>query len=111
MALTAWPIAYDGREWTLMTPAADDLISRSVQDTGGFYELEALDTIRLLVDQRPLGTVVDAGAFCGNHTLFFATQLNAAGVIACEPTRLSFEALTQTIAANGLANVTPLNVA
>ena len=53
--------------------------------------------------------VIDVGAHVGKYTVSFAKK--GAKVIAMEPSRETYQVLVRNIAANGLKNVVPLNVA
>ena len=80
-------------------PLAGDHVVETLRTTGGFYErdlLEWLSTLRI-----PPGRVVDAGAFVGNHTLYFAGVLGRE-VTAYEPNPVAYDMLTRNVARNGL---------
>ncbi len=69
---------------------------------GDFYEEPFLDYIRSL-DLH--GTYVDAGAYIGTHSLYFAAICNAKRVYAFEPRSVPRERLTKNISANNLHSV------
>ncbi len=61
---------------------------------------------------RPGDVVIDIGAGIGDDALVFSRIVGATGrVIAIEAHPVTYRCLTKTIAANELANVTPLNLA
>jgi FkbM family methyltransferase len=64
-----------------------------------FYEMEFLEYIEAL---RMPGAYVDAGAFIGTHTLFFATFCNPSRVYSFEPRRHVYQLLERNVALNGL---------
>jgi len=70
---------------------------------GLFFEEEEL---RFLAERLPRGLrIVDAGANTGNHTLFFATVMEAEIVIPIEPVPRAISAIRATVAENELTNV------
>jgi len=56
---------------------------------------------------KPTDNVIDIGAYCGFHTVYLAKIVNH--VYSVEPQAVVFERLKNTIAANGLTNVTLFN--
>jgi len=56
---------------------------------------------------QPTDNVIDIGAYCGFHTVYLANKVNH--VYSIEPQMAVFERLKNTIAANGLTNVTAFN--
>ncbi len=87
----------------------DDYITHRISSTKEFYELPMLSFIR---DRYGTGgTYIDAGAFIGNHTLFFSSVCEATKVIAIEPNTESFRLLSKNVESSGLDSITPLNVA
>ena len=70
---------------------------------GLFFEEEEL---RFLAGRLPRGLrIVDAGANTGNHTLFFATAMQAETVIPIEPLPRAVAAIRATVKENRLTNV------
>ncbi len=73
----------------------------------GIFEPE---TYRVLTEiLRPGMTVIDAGAFIGEFTLFSAHRVGATGkVLAFEASPRNFKRLVKHIELNGLSNATPI---
>jgi FkbM family methyltransferase len=110
--LASESFTYRSTAFTVVLPGPEEHIGRVIARAGSFYETDALETIQQFLKDRPRPlAVVDVGAFCGNHTLFFATQLDAERVFAFEPTPGSFDALCETIRVNRLTNVVARNIA
>jgi FkbM family methyltransferase len=107
------PFSYRGQSVCLTAPDERDEIPSLVQRSGTFYEFDVLERCESYLTRlgRVGGTIVDVGAYIGNHTLFFARFCGADRVIAFEPCHSSFEALTGTIERNRLRNVTAYNSA
>jgi len=73
------------------------------QARGQFFEHEELE---FLAARLPHGLrVIDAGANTGNHTLFFASVMQAQTVIPIEPEQRAAEAIRTMVAENRLGNV------
>lgn len=88
-------------------PKTDYVMRQMV--AGRFYEGRMLSWI---YEHWPEGLVfVDAGAYIGIHSLYFAMVCKAARVYAFEPHPLSFGFLRGNISINKAANVVPLKVA
>jgi len=101
------PVAfsYEGAPITIHLPTSNEHMGRALRTYRTFYERDVLEAIRDTLRRQPAPfAIVDVGAFCGNHTTYFAKFCGASRVIACEPTAASFAALTQTLAANGVAS-------
>lgn len=54
---------------------------------------------------QPDDTIVDVGAFIGSHTLIFSKLAHNGNIIAFEPCRKPFEALTKSLDYNDMKNV------
>lgn len=73
----------------------------------GWYEKGMLEDIR---DRIGNGLVIDVGAYCGTHTLWF-NKICRREVVAFEPVKESFDALVANLKRNGVGSeVTALNV-
>lgn len=105
---TTVPISYEGRSFTVHTFGPPDHISMELAGTKTFYELELL---RKAFELHIPGTsIIDVGAFFGNHTTFFSAILNAP-VYCFEPNPRAVELLQANISANDLKNVTVIQSA
>jgi FkbM family methyltransferase len=71
---------------------------QAFQAGGSFYELQQLLAHRLLIPMH--STVLDIGANCGNHTLFYARHTNAVKIYPFEPNPPAHQLLLRNIAAN-----------
>jgi FkbM family methyltransferase len=87
----------------------EDYMTLQIKKSGSFYEKIFLDCLVKNTVVNTDMTVVDVGAFSGNHTVFFATFCN--NVIAFEPCKNSYARLVKTIAMNRLNNVVVYNKA
>jgi len=70
--------------------------------------------LRYLKDQQIIGpgsTVVEVGAYIGNHVIFYSKIVGVRAVIAFEPTLRSFGILKENIEKNELDNVLTYNYA
>jgi FkbM family methyltransferase len=76
-----------------------------------FYERDVLERVRQLLSSRTtLGAAIDAGAFIGTHSIFFALFCPVRPVISFEPNADTFPTLVLNIRSNGLeGNVVPVN--
>jgi len=71
-------------------------VSDGIRRTGDFYEAEILDYVR---DVYPAHrTIVDAGAFIGNHSAYFASFLPHERIHAFEPVPANFALLAVNVA-------------
>lgn len=76
----------------------------------GWYEKVMLEDIKDKLELIPYGPVIDIGAYCGTHTLWFAKMCKRQ-VIAFEPVRESFDFLVANVKRNNVEDlVTCLNV-
>jgi FkbM family methyltransferase len=94
----------DTRYGSMMVPANDLVIGRSLNDYGEWSQAE-IDFLLPLAEGK---TVLDVGANIGTHTLALAPVAKA--VIAFEPQPLIFNYLAGNIAFNQLKNVIPERV-
>ena len=90
--------AIGGREVRMTLPHhAEDLVQGRIFSERRFYERDLLEHTRTLL--APGDLVVDAGAYIGNHSLFWAGVVGAR-VLAFEPNRESFAMLEANLALN-----------
>lgn len=68
-----------------------------------FYEADLLCYLKSKIS--PASNIIDAGAFVGNHSLFFAQHINANLVHAFEPFPKTFRILKRNISSNHLEKV------
>lgn len=94
-------LRYQGVDATLYVPDAEDYIQQKIWDEKSFYELELLEDV--LLRTTPGGVAVDAGAYIGNHTVFFARHAGLR-VVAFEPQRRAFALLEQNVLLNKLSD-------
>ncbi len=95
-------LLHDARSLKLPYTGLNPVIERE-QMRGVFFEEEEL---RFLAGRFPPGLrIVDAGANTGNHTLFFATAMQAGTVIPIEPLPRAIAAIRSVVEENGLRNV------
>jgi FkbM family methyltransferase len=87
----------------------DQYVSRGLREGGAWCPHE-LDLLQRLIPAA--GTVVEAGANYGAHTIAFARFVGEKGrVYAFEPQRIVFQALCGSVALNCLSNVVAYNAA
>ncbi|MCB9817844.1 FkbM family methyltransferase [Candidatus Nomurabacteria bacterium] len=80
----------------------NDWIQRIQSTTGQFYEIGMLIDIEKRLKISENNVIIDAGAYIGNHSLFFATHCNASKVISFEPSSESYKSLQNNIELNDL---------
>jgi len=91
------------RHGWMLYHTADQYIGRGLKKYGEFSEGEVALFQQLL---RPGDLIVEAGANFGAHTVAMAQMVGEQGVvIAFEPQRLVFQAMTANVAINSLTNV------
>jgi FkbM family methyltransferase len=105
-ALEAEPVfasvQYGGENLKLPYTGLNPVIERE-QMRGLFFEAEELT---YLAEKLPRGLrIVDVGANTGNHTLFFASVMEAKSVIPIEPLPRAAAAIRALVAENRLGNV------
>ena len=76
-------------------------ITQGLADSGEFYELDFLESLRQHVSRGDW--VIDGGAHIGNHSIFMAGVLSL-NVLAFEPHPETFAQLRANLEANGLSN-------
>ncbi|WP_022703770.1 FkbM family methyltransferase [Pseudorhodobacter ferrugineus] len=82
--------------------AVDDFVQGVIVQTRGFYEAKILAKVAEMGVVGPKSVVCDVGANIGNHTVYFASIMGAAKVIAFEPQAHCHATLQANIALNGL---------
>lgn len=94
-------LRYGGRKATLKGLAPDDLITKVIQQTSTFYEMELLAEI--FHRAMPGWVFLDAGAHVGNHSVFFGAILGLEGY-SVEQNPDTFAILQGNLAVNQLGD-------
>src|SRR5271157_675782 len=97
MAISVLDTAY-GR---MLLPDTDDSQFTWLQMTGAAFEDADIRLVRDIIDERPRGTIIDAGASFGTWSLALASH--AERVLAFEPQLEIFGLLQGTLALNRLS--------
>jgi FkbM family methyltransferase len=100
--MAASEVTYEGISTIFEVDNPDDHI-QSYHARGAFYELHQLLAHRSLIPMH--STVLDIGANCGNHTLFYTRYTNACRVYPFEPNPPALQLLLRNVAANRNADV------
>lgn len=87
-------VQYNNRTFTFMITHPEDHI-QGFHKSGSFYDIEELELIKDHLGDLQL-RVADVGANVGNHTVFFAHNLNCEKIFPIEPN----PAVTRTLKAN-----------
>jgi FkbM family methyltransferase len=103
--------SHDGEEFTFRGPSPNDHIIGLMRKSNGIYERHVLERVRDRLFNQ-VGAAVDAGAFIGTHSVYFARCCDLQPVIAFEANAHTFPLLQENLVANAVANVvTALNLA
>ena len=96
---------YASRPFRFECGAEDDAILQIMRRTGTFFEIDVLEWLAdRLRRSEPGGTVVDAGAFVGTHTVFFA-RVCRRRVLAVECDPDTFALLVSNVGRNEAASL------
>lgn len=95
-------IKHDGLDARFNVTNPNDWIQKIQRITGQFYEIEMLQDIQNRLSSKNNNVIIDAGAYIGNHSIFFATHCKASKVISFEPFKESYDKLMDNIRLNGL---------
>jgi FkbM family methyltransferase len=89
----------------------DDHILGVMRKLETFYERNVLERIRQLLARRATsGAAIDAGAFVGTHSIYFALFCSLRPVISFEANARTFPTLLSNVQENGLEGVVvPIN--
>lgn len=98
-------VGYDGVVSSFNVTNRSDWIQKIQRQTGTFYEVGMLQDIAQRLSKSKDCTIVDAGAYIGNHTVFFATHCNASKVISFEPFKASYNQLLANIELNDKSDI------
>ena len=101
---------YRGEPVAFKSVDRNDHIIRDMQRRGTFYESDVLERLGQLLQKRPKGVSIDAGAFIGSHSVYFARFCGLKPVLAFEANPDTFPLLLHNIQINNLADVViPMN--
>ena len=84
-----------------------DYVFVTIKKQNSFYENSILE--KWLPYIRDSKFILDIGANLGNHTLFWAKNMQYAAIYSFEPYNVNYERLSNNIANNSLKNVFPVN--
>ncbi len=98
-------IKHNGVDTRFNITNPNDWIQKIQRTTGRFYEIDMLEDIQNRLASKNNNVIIDAGAYIGNHSIFFATHCKATKVISFEPFKESYYKLTDNIRLNGLDNI------
>ena len=93
---------YEGQPIEFRSVGEHDHILGNMLRHGTFYEVDVLERIRERVKARPNGAAIDAGAFIGTHSTYFAKFCGLRPVVSFEANVNTFPLLKYNIAANQL---------
>ena len=93
---------YEGQLIEFRSVGGHDHILGNMLRHSTFYEVDALERIRERVKARANGAAIDAGAFIGTHSTYFAKFCGLRPVISFEANPNTFPLLKHNIAANQL---------
>ncbi len=104
---------YEGQSIAFRSVATEDHILRVMQTHRTFYEQDVLEKLRERLSRRQgAGAAVDAGAFIGSHSIYFAKFCGLKPVLAFEANPNTFPCLLQNIDMNqATGTVIPMNKA
>ena len=105
--------SYEGASYRFRAAHEDDHLLGIMRAQKTFYELDVLERIRSLQSWPSEGSLaVDAGAYIGTHSTYFAKVCGIERVLCFEANAESFEFLTQNLRAGNLdGRVTATNKA
>jgi FkbM family methyltransferase len=103
-------LEYEAQRIDLVFPSLEDYMARVIRETGTFYERDVLEAIRASLRRTPAPpgkqrTAIDAGAFVGTHSIYFAKFCGCDSVLAFEANAATFALLQRNIAGNKLDSV------
>jgi len=112
-AETSAKFRYDGKTVEFRGPDKNDHILSVMRRTGTFYERDVLERLKERIRKRGRqGAAVDAGAFIGTHSAYFAQFCGCAPVVSFEPNPATFPILLENLRLNDLEKaVVPINKA
>jgi len=104
---------YEGKKYRFRAAQKEDHLLAIMNAQQSFYEIDVLERIRDRRSWPATGSLaVDAGAYIGTHSTYFAAVCECERVICFEANSESFRFLSGNLRANGLEDrVTPINKA
>ncbi len=88
---------------------AGDYIFEEISKRNWFYEAEILEKWSPIFKDARIA--LDIGANIGNHSIYWATEMQFDAIYSFEPLPANYERLVNNVASNGLSNVIPINKA
>lgn len=88
---------------------AGDYIFENISKRNWFYEAEILEKWSPIF--RDARIALDIGANIGNHSIYWATEMQFDAIYSFEPLPANYERLINNVASNGLSNVITINKA
>ena len=102
---------YESQTMEFASVSEDDYILGVMRKLQTFYERDVLERIRQVLAQgESSGAAIDAGAFVGTHSIYFARFCSLRPVISFEANAGTFPILLSNVRTNGLEGiVVPIN--
>lgn len=102
---------YESQTVEFASVSDNDHILQIMRKLQTFYERDILERIRQLLDRRATaGAAIDAGAFIGTHSIYFARFCSLHPVISFEANARTFPTLLHNVRKNGLERIiVPIN--
>ena len=95
-----------GTTFRLAAAFPGDAIIEIIHRTGDFYEADVLTKISERLRLKGIsGAAIDAGAYIGNHTLYFAVVLGLKPILCFEANPESFDLLRSNLDRNGIGTL------
>jgi FkbM family methyltransferase len=107
VALMDSTIEYKGIKVNFLNLDPEDHIE-SYLNRGEWYEDQVL---KFIEDLQVEGNYLDAGAYIGNHSIFFSLLCPSDLIYSFEPQRKAYDKMMLNLHANGIGNVVPHNCA
>lgn len=90
-----------------ITGYENDYVFQTIKKNNYFYEGTLLDKWKNYIKNSK--TIIDIGANLGNHSLYWAINLDCKKIYAFEPFKPNFEILKDNVERNKLNNIVPIN--
>ena len=98
---------YNNIDIRMYMPYKNDYIMNFIKRYHKFWEKGQLEFVSKFITSN--STVLDCGAYIGNHTIYFSKILNCKKVIAIEPQRNIYQILCENIKINNINNARCIN--